>query len=176
MSVVAVKKYEDKIVVAADNIVVSGWNRNDGKHFKQVKMEKINDMIIGFSGCLQEGSLFLSYAATHKPDSSGFKDMLKYAVEFRKWKKDYDISEPDNNEKDKIINQYLVVWDGHVFCITGYDLVEIKDYYAIGCGEDFALAALHLGHSPQEAVKVACDISCFVAEPIIEETMFINIT
>lgn len=48
---------------------------------------------------------------------------------------------------------------------------EIKDYYAIGAGEDFATAALYLGHTPKEAVKTACDISCFVAEPIVVKEM-----
>ena len=45
---------------------------------------------------------------------------------------------------------------------------EINDYAAIGAGRDYAYAALYLGHEPKEAVKVACDLSCYVSEPIIE--------
>ena len=48
---------------------------------------------------------------------------------------------------------------------------EISDYIAIGAGEQFANAALYLGHTPKEAVKVACDLSCYVSEPIIEYSM-----
>lgn len=48
---------------------------------------------------------------------------------------------------------------------------ELFDYGAIGAGEDFATAALYLGHHPKEAVKVACDLSCYVCEPIIEYKM-----
>jgi hypothetical protein len=48
---------------------------------------------------------------------------------------------------------------------------EIKDFAAVGAGEDFANAALYLGHSPEEAVKVACELCCFVSEPIIKYKM-----
>ena len=48
---------------------------------------------------------------------------------------------------------------------------EINEYAAIGAGEDFALAALYLGHSAKEAVKTACELSAFVAEPIVEFEM-----
>jgi len=48
---------------------------------------------------------------------------------------------------------------------------EIKDFAAIGAGEDFANAALYLGHSPEEAVKVACELCCFVSEPIVKYKM-----
>ena len=48
---------------------------------------------------------------------------------------------------------------------------EVNEYAAIGAGEDFALAALYLGHSAKEAVKVACELSAFVAEPIVEFEM-----
>lgn len=45
---------------------------------------------------------------------------------------------------------------------------QIKDYVAIGAGDDFATAALYLGHTPREAVEVACNLSCYVAGPIVE--------
>ena len=32
----------------------------------------------------------------------------------------------------------------------------------------YGLTALYLGHTPREAVKVSCDLCCYVAEPIIE--------
>ena len=37
-----------------------------------------------------------------------------------------------------------------------------------------ALAALHLGHSPKEAVQVACDLTNYVGEPIKEEVIKFN--
>lgn len=64
-------------------------------------------------------------------------------------------------------NSYLVAFGGHLFQICGYLVREIKDYYAIGAGAPYALTALHLGHDPEEAVKVSCDMCCFVCEPIV---------
>lgn len=44
----------------------------------------------------------------------------------------------------------LFVWDGPV-------PVELEDdFIAIGCGSDFATAAMHCGKSAREAVEIAC--------------------
>lgn len=52
--------------------------------------------------------------------------------------------------------------------LNGLFVNKVKNYDAIGAGMDFANAALYLGHNPKEAVEVACKLSCFVSEPIIE--------
>ena len=47
---------------------------------------------------------------------------------------------------------------------------EIDDFAAIGAGRDYAYAALYLGATPKEAVEVACELSCYVSEPIVTAT------
>ena len=47
-------------------------------------------------------------------------------------------------------------------------MYEVKEYEAIGAGMYYGEEALYLGHSPREAVKVSCDLCCYVAEPIVE--------
>ena len=64
-------------------------------------------------------------------------------------------------------NAYLICYKGHLFEAEGLYVFEVKNYSAIGAGQDFATAALYLGHTPQEAVNVAAELSCFVAKPII---------
>lgn len=51
----------------------------------------------------------------------------------------------------------LLLWDSNATPIR----IEDK-FHAIGSGRDFALAALHLGHTAREAVEVACkyDVYC----------------
>lgn len=51
----------------------------------------------------------------------------------------------------------LLLWDSNPTPIV----IEDK-FHAIGSGRDFAIAALHLGHSAREAVEVACkyDVYC----------------
>ena len=159
MSVVAVKVYKDNIQIAADSIVVYGDSKKTDGNFS--KLVKVNDIIIGFVGTAEEGSLMLHYADTHKPLSASEKDMLTFMIEFSKWKSDVGVGSDINNS-------YIVVYDGKAFYINGMLVYEVDNYEAIGAGMDFANAAMYLGHTPKEAVKVACELSCWVAEPIVE--------
>jgi len=90
---------------------------------------------------------------------------LAFATEFASWK------QTNYNNNTFLRNTYLIAYNGHLFEIDNMFVYEIKDFSAIGAGEDFANAALYLGHSPEEAVKVACELCCFVSEPIIKYKM-----
>lgn len=157
MSVIAAKVLKDKVVLAADSILVHGWSKRNDTFSKIVSA---NDMIIGGTGIAEECSLMWHYMETHKPSGYSEKDILNFIVEFAKWKKDFDGS-------STISNSYLMAYCGHLFEISRMFVHEINNFHAVGAGEDFANAALYLGHSPEEAVKVACELSCFVCEPII---------
>ena len=85
-------------------------------------------------------------------------------VEFSRWKRELIGS-------GSVDNTYLMAYDGHLFQIENMLVYEVSEWSAVGAGEGFANAALYLGNSPRDAVKVACELSCFVAEPIIEYTM-----
>ena len=162
MSVVCAKVYDDRIEIAADSIIVYGWSKETKGDFS--KLVKINEMIIGGTGNCDELSLLLHFAKTHKPETPTESGLLSFVAEFSKWKREY-------YNDSSIFNTYIVVFEEKVFRIEKFFVREIKSYTAIGAGEDFANAAMYLNHSPREAVKVACDLSCFVAEPIIEEVI-----
>ena len=104
------------------------------------------------------------YMATHKPASATEKDVLSFIVEFSQWKRNLI----GNGNVD---NTYLMAYDGHLFQIEEMLVYEVSEHSAVGAGQDFANAVLYLGNSPRDAVKVACELSCFVAEPIIEYAM-----
>ena len=161
MSVVAAKVYADRVTMAADSIMIKGWSKTNNNF---VKINEINDMIVGGCGLSQEISLMWHYMTTHKPASATERNILDFIVEFSKWKRDLT---GDGTVQDT----YLIIFEGHLFEINDMFVFEIKDYAAVGAGEDFANAALHLGHTPKEAVKVACDLCCYVCEPIIEYSM-----
>ena len=162
MSVVAARVYKDKIVMAADSIIVRGWSKRTDHDI--VKINEINGMIVGGTGYAQELSLMWQYMATHKPASATEKDVLSFIVEFSQWKRNLI----GNGNVD---NTYLMAYDGHLFQIEEMLVYEVSEYSAVGAGQDFANAVLYLGNSPRDAVKVACELSCFVAEPIIEYSM-----
>lgn len=162
MSVIAGKVYNDKIVIAADSIIVKGWSKRNSGFGKLIN---INDMIIGGTGTAEEMSLFFRFAQTHKPETATEKDILTFITEFASWK------HTNYNDNSFLKNTYLIAYDGHLFEIENMFINEIKDFMAIGAGEDYANAALYLGHSPEEAVKVACELCCFVSEPVVKYKM-----
>lgn len=156
---VAVKVYKDNIQIAADSIIIDGSSEKTNSTFS--KLVKVNNMIIGSTGSAEEASLMTHYADTHKPITASEKDMLTFMIEFSKWKSDVGVGSDINNS-------YIIVYDGKAFYIGGMLVFEVDNYEAIGAGMDFANAAMYLGHTPKEAVKVACELSCWVAEPIVE--------
>lgn len=162
MSVVCAKVYNDKIQIAADSILVNGFSKRTDCKF--AKLSRINNIIVGSVGTAQECSLMWHYMETHKPKDATDKAILDFIIEFAKWKSDY-------SDGNAIHNSYILAFDGKCFMIERSFVFEITNYRAIGAGEDFANAALYLGHTPREAVNVAAQLSCYVAEPIIEEEM-----
>ena len=155
MSVVAVKIYEDKIEVAADSIMVKGWTQTN----KYSKLHFINDMYIGTSGTAEEGSLFRIYCSTRKPEQATESAIIMFFSEFADWK---------NNKtgSSNLQNEYIFIFNGKVFEVQRFHVLEIKDFSAIGAGMDFALAALYLGSNVEDAVKVACELSVYCEAPV----------
>ena len=163
MSVVAVKVYEKSIIMSADSIIVHG--EADKTPIGKGKLFDVNGMIIGTSGWASEGVYLSLYAENHTPLSATERDMMKFFAEFGAWKA------KEFGESCKIENQYLIAYKGKCFNVGGGYVAEVTDFYAIGYGHQYSEAALYLGHSPQEAVKVACDLCCFVDGPIVTKTM-----
>lgn len=169
MSVVAVKKSENKLVFASDSIKVSGWTKQSDKVLPKdmAKLFELNDMVIGSVGYSKELSFMRIFAATHKPKSPSVEGLLDFIIEFYSWAMRID---PEFERS----NEYLIGFENKVFRITeGYLVDKVNEISAIGAGEDFALAAMHLGHSAIEAVEVANELCLYCAPPIcvIEKTL-----
>lgn len=163
MSVVAVRKTDRKIKIAADSISVCGWTRME-KTIKKAKLFKVNGIIAGGVGLSSENLLLENFCLTHQPHEATEREILNFFIEFNNYLKDLGLS--------KYTNAFILCFKGKAFLIYEDMYVnEINEYAAIGAGEDFALAALYLGHSAKEAVKTACELSAFVAEPIVEFEM-----
>ena len=166
MSVVAVKIYDKEIIMSADSIIVYGWA--DKTPVGGDKIFEVNGMIIGSSGDAQELTHMFLFAENHTPLDMTERGIIKFMNEFRIWR----IAEFGVPPEKRVGNQYLIASKGKCFCCCGCDYVgEVKDFYAIGAGENYAKAALYLGHSPAEAVRVACALSCYVDEPIITKSI-----
>ena len=164
MSVVVCKVYKDKIEMASDSIVVSGWDKLNNAQNKVIKMIKYNDMIVGGCGRADEISLFLHYIKTHTIENMDEKGVLDFILEFIRWKGDLI----GDNDFD---NPYIIAYKGKAFAIEGMLVFPIEDHYAIGAGKYYAGGALYMGATPLEAVKAACELCAMVSEPIVCESI-----
>lgn len=159
MSVVAVKITDGKISMSADSIIIHG--EADKTPIGKSKIFHINNMLIGYSGFASEGLYMSLFTENHTPLAATERDIMQFLIDFSEYK-----CKITGNRT--IENEYFIAYNGKCFLINGNYIAEIKDYYAIGYGHEYAKAALYLGHSPHDAVKTACALCCFVDEPIID--------
>ena len=163
MSVVAVKKTDKKIKIAADSISVCGWTRME-KTIKKAKLFEVNGIIAGGVGLASENLLLENFCLPHKPHQATEREVLNFFIEFNNYLKELGMSGYSNH--------FIFCYKGKAFLIEQNLYVnEVNEYAAIGAGEDFALAALYLGYSARTAVETACELCAMVCEPIVEFEM-----
>ena len=163
MSVAVVRVEKDYIELGADSIAVS---RETTLIKKRSKIYHIDDSLyFAGVGAYKDITFFAMFAQTHKPQSNDAFGIVKWVCEFYRWVKD----EFDYTANSPVNTDFLFVVDGSAYRVIDYDCVEIPEgyYAAIGAGQDYALAALHLGHDAHKAVTVACELSVDVDFPVV---------
>lgn len=161
MSVVAVKKYPDKIIIAADSQVSWGKNKTDSEKLGQNgKLFKVNGLIVGSAGSTAELSLFRNFCLNHKPKGMRVDDMLSFFVEFATWAKTL-------NPSFILENHYLIIIKNKIFRCLGYDIEEVNRFFSIGSGMFLALGALEMNADPKNAVDVAKKFDLYCSGKVI---------
>jgi len=158
MSIVACKISKDGYEIAADSISVRGSTQTKN-NINRSKLVEVNNMVIGSVGLAEESSLLQIFSKTHQPAAATEEGMLEFWGEFSSWKK-------KRTDQSEIENSYFIGLDGIVFYINHWLIASVASYEAIGAGMDFALAALHLGHSAEDAVATAIELSVYCEAPI----------
>lgn len=159
MSVIAAKVYRDRIEIAADSIKVR-WCTQQVNNSKLSKLWDVGPVVIGGVGSCQEVALMRLYSENYVPESESERGVLAFMAEFAEWmKKRADAAA-------KIENAYLMILGRHLFHIDGLFVEEVTSHEAIGAGMDFALASMHGGHSPEQAVATAIELSIWCAAPV----------
>ncbi len=165
MTVIAARKTKETITFASDSILVAGFLKASDKEVIYNKLFQQNEMVIGSTGTGYEGTMMELFSRNHRPVDSSRLSVIDFFVEFREW-----INKRDSGHSPE--NEYLIAYDKKLFrTYGGLDIYEVPEFEAVGAGENFAKAALHLGHSPREAVEVACKLSIYCSEPISEITV-----
>jgi len=158
MSVVAVRKYKDKIVMASD--LQTSWGDSklvDAKnqmYLEPAKLWQQNGIVIGSAGHVSTSVLLRVFTKTHKPSGNRVEDIIDFLVEFTDWAKKKD-------SNFKLENHFLIIYENKVFQAIEYAVHEITEYNAVGSGMFLALGAMYKGSDPEEAVDVAKQFDIF---------------
>jgi ATP-dependent protease HslVU (ClpYQ) peptidase subunit len=163
MSVVAARKKNDKIEIAADSITVCGYTvMSAANNSSSTKIKRINNTVIAGCGLSEITSMLFLFAKTHLIKESTEDGIIDWMKDFMDWRREktgkFGIED----------NEFLIVFQNRIFKFHNYYCQEIDTFMAIGAGFEYALAALRLGHSPFNAVQVACDLSIYCRGPVVE--------
>lgn len=159
MSVCAVKKFEDgHIEVSADSqltydTTISSEFLNTSKMFEK------NGIIVAAAGPIREINLLRLYFNKNLIGEASEENILEFMYDFMLYKQSLGVS-------GELECQYILIIGDKMFSVIQGECLEIINYYAIGSGQDFAQAALFLGHTPEEACKVACNLNVYCHEPV----------
>lgn len=162
MSIVAARKYDDRIIFAADSISVAGSTRITQRIENSAKLFQANGLTIGGAGSARELSMISLYVRNHSPISDNLESMIDFIWRFEKW-----VQERDTDFKAD--NHYLIAFLGGLYrTYGGLEIFQVNEFDAVGAGQDFAITALHLEKPPKEAVDIACQLSVWCHPPVIE--------
>lgn len=124
---------------------VSVNNRVDQLDCKKIR--KIGDYLVGGAGRLSSVLTFFSWFEQNLRCQAAQESIAGLLIQ----------SDPDKEDEEFLA--IVVHPDGKIFVHEGNDPSRAvpagTDYYAIGSGADFALAALDAGATPEEAMEVA---------------------
>ena len=160
MSIVACRVYRDGFEISSDSISVRYCTQEKGENTKHAKLAEVNGIVIGGVGYAEGNSLMQLFLCTHGIAAQDERAILEFVSEYSDWKK----SKTGNGAVE---NSYIIGVGKKAFAIEGWWVSEIKTYYAIGAGMDYALAALSFGRSTADAVAVAAKLSIFCELPVI---------
>lgn len=163
MSVIATRVYADRIEIAADSQITFGATMQTDETVKLFTTD--TGITVGGVGTMQELALFKIFLKTHFPAAATEDALIDFIHEFRQWLAENAEILPEVDD-----NEYHFLFEGKAFSIHRYNIREIMEFDAVGAGMDYALAALYLGRSPAEAVKVACDLNIFCSLPVVTHT------
>lgn len=167
MTAIAVKIYEDEIVMACDSMVsdTEFGIRNDSTK----KIFKHKNVLIGACGDSVYIWLFINNLNELKTPLS-IKTITKWVQKvMNKLSSGQYPGLKNINSQDAC--SFILAGNNKVFEVEGYDISEITDYTAIGAGWAHSITALDMGADPEEAVEMACKRSTLCGPPTHSERL-----
>jgi len=160
MSVVAVKKYKDRIEIGADSQITKGQNISKDNKSKLYKVGE--NFSFGGVGMCAMFNIFREFSLNHLPKENTEYGWFGFISEF----KSYIATIPDCPRLSISETSFIVVYNYKIFKIEDLLIREIKDFYAMGSGGDYSLAILYNGGTVEQAVKTACELNIYCEKPV----------
>lgn len=158
MSVCAVRKTADAITVSCDTQLTCDTTISS-QFLEFTKMFEKHGIIVAGAGPIREINLLKIFLEKNLIGEPSEENILMFMFDFSQFKQQMGLPV-------EIECQFIFVIGDKIFSVIQGEVLEIPEYYAIGSGQDFAQAALFLGHSTEESVKVACNLNVYCHEPI----------
>ena len=164
MSVIAVKIKKGIIEIAGDSQTTWGSNKypKQDTSDKQIKSSgkifQVNGMTFGCAGSVADIGLLQIFAKTHRPKEMERDSVFEWFIEF----KQFALDKAKINFNDISIHG-IIILEKKVFCFYDFmEVVEVKDFNAVGSGMWLAIGAMELKADVTEAVNVAIkyDLHC----------------
>jgi ATP-dependent protease HslVU (ClpYQ) peptidase subunit len=137
MSVVAVKRFKDHVIIGSDSITVCGYTSRSTKFHKLHKID--SSFVLGMVGVCENSFLFRRYCKDNRPIENSEFGICDFMSKFKKWQKDFCTYSDDQNDLNL---EFILVFEGVPYVVEGFYAEEINDYWAIGAGQDYALGVL----------------------------------
>lgn len=143
-------------IIATKDSILSDGKVTVGARVDQLnfcKVRNIGNYLIGGAGRASSITKFFDWFATkvHAEDLQSMSDILVIDI--------------PQDERDEEFTALIVTPDGRILIHEGNDVTRVLecggDYYAIGSGSDYALAALDAGATPEAAMEVAKYRDCY---------------
>lgn len=164
MTTIAVRRLEDSkkgkprgVVFACDDQTTAGYQ----KYGSGAKVFKRGPVTFGFAGAVRDKNLLQHALKVPKFDLKAESDPHKWVVTKLIPAIQKTLEENGSLENDKGFtssDSHLIIsvkglcgYVGHTFSLWGTD----EDMWAVGSGSEYALGAMTVGATPQEAVTVA---------------------
>jgi ATP-dependent protease HslVU (ClpYQ) peptidase subunit len=163
MSIIAVKKYEDRVVIGADSYV--GFSSETQLKDPSGKIFQHEGLTVATCGWDKDNFFLKSFirrTISSPFDLSSEYDVQDFMSRFLAWAE-------SKNPGYKFESQMLLVCKSKVFFVrdTLY-IEEVKEYRASGndSAENIAQVALYFDKTVEEALEVACQFSIYCEKPL----------
>ncbi len=162
MSVVAVRVFEDKIVIWSDQ-QITYWDDMKNEHNKPIKLHKCWDFVFWSCWSLSEAYKMKMFLDEYEPKTvKSCKDILNLLNQFKeRWSAYWVLS---------VENIYIFVTNWKVFQYTDY-VDEVTNYTAIWSWAVKAIVAMELCYDLETVLKLVCKHDLYCSEPLVMITI-----